>query len=340
MGSEVESTEERLKSFLGQLQVEYNILDRIVYKNKNQHRRCSYFQFLMKVRRDIRLLQSTHLEEILKSSFELIRGTRPKQKVQLLESLKRKRSESGKHNFLERLLGAARLLSQMIEPMLKAATQISTLLAQSFFMGFSLTILALLARIRVLVQQLLLDVVDVFNRVSSLSQKQQSVKLNKTQGSVEVFREYYPKNQSGISLACVWESDKFVLHEKVSEIESKAINHDRDTVEDLTEAPTIKYQSIDVLLGGDELARDDPDPGMLISTDNEVGTHAENCFKLDDDSKVAENPKKDQHCNIVPLTNLNSVSSPNQINPNSDTRNKVAFISVNKTDHNNKSKGT
>lgn len=32
-------------------------------------------------------------------------------------------------------------------------SQISTLLARSFFMGFSLTILAMLARFRVLVQQ-------------------------------------------------------------------------------------------------------------------------------------------------------------------------------------------
>lgn len=121
MGSEVETIDERLKSFLGQLQVEYGILDRIVYKNKNQHRRCSYFQYLVKVRRDLRLLQSARVEEILKSSFELIRGTRPKQKVQLLESLKR-RTDGGKHNFLERLLGAARLLSRMVEPILKAAT--------------------------------------------------------------------------------------------------------------------------------------------------------------------------------------------------------------------------
>ncbi|GMP52589.1 hypothetical protein CsSME_00018337 [Camellia sinensis var. sinensis] len=122
MGSEIEIVEERLKSFLGQLQTECGILDRIVYKNKNQHRRCSYFQYLLKVRRDLRLLQSAHIEEIVSSSFQVIHGTKPKQKVQLLESLKRRKCDSGKHNFLERLLGAARLVSQMVEPMLKAAT--------------------------------------------------------------------------------------------------------------------------------------------------------------------------------------------------------------------------
>ncbi|CAL5411058.1 unnamed protein product [Camellia sinensis] len=65
---------------------EIEIVDRIVYKNKNQHQRCSYFQYLLKVRRDLRLLQSAHIEEIVSSSFQVIHGTKPKQKVQLLES--------------------------------------------------------------------------------------------------------------------------------------------------------------------------------------------------------------------------------------------------------------
>ncbi|XP_058208759.1 uncharacterized protein LOC131321823 isoform X4 [Rhododendron vialii] len=114
MDSEIDIVQKRLNSFLGQLQVEFGILDRIVYKNKNQHRRSSYFQYLLKVRRDLRLLQSAHLEEIFSSSFLVISGTRPKQKVQLLESLKRRKCDGGKHNFLERLLGAARLLSQIL----------------------------------------------------------------------------------------------------------------------------------------------------------------------------------------------------------------------------------
>nr|XP_027062111.1 uncharacterized protein LOC113688491 [Coffea arabica] len=114
MDSEFEVVEERLKTFLGQLQTEFGILDRIVYKNKNQHRRCSYFQYLLKVRRDLRLLQSAKLEEILNSCFMVIHGKRPKQKLQLLESLKRRRCDGGKYNFLERLLGAVRLLSKQL----------------------------------------------------------------------------------------------------------------------------------------------------------------------------------------------------------------------------------
>ncbi|KAI7727244.1 hypothetical protein M8C21_033372 [Ambrosia artemisiifolia] len=115
MDAQAETIEARLQSFLGQLQSELGVLDRIIHKNKNQHRRSSYFQYLLKVlvRRDCKLLQLTNLLEIVNSSFIVINGNRPRQKVQLLESLKRRKCDSGKHNFLERLQGAARLLSQV-----------------------------------------------------------------------------------------------------------------------------------------------------------------------------------------------------------------------------------
>ncbi|XP_019187505.1 PREDICTED: uncharacterized protein LOC109181972 [Ipomoea nil] len=256
VGLEIETVEQRLKSFLSQLQSEFGILDRIVYKNKNQHRRCSYFQYLMKVRRDLRLLKSANPEEIFSASFDVINGKRPRQKVQLLESLKRRRTDSNKHNFLDRLLGVAHLLSQMTEPMLKAATQVSTLLARSFFLGFSLTVLALLARIRVLVQQMLLDVVFVFNRVSSLSQKEQAVRL--TQERFEVFREYYPAKQQPTFLECIWETDKYRLIEKkgASEVE----NQEKKIKEDACiETSKIKYQSVEIFLGEDECDKTVPD---------------------------------------------------------------------------------
>ncbi|XP_061996419.1 uncharacterized protein LOC133714333 isoform X4 [Rosa rugosa] len=242
MDSEAEVLEEKLTSLFGQLRAECAILERVVYKNKNQHRRSSYFQYLMKVRRDLRLLQSTKLEGIMGCCFQSITGKRPKQKVHLLESLKRRKCESGKYNFMERLLGAARLLSQMVEPMLKAAIQISALLARSFFMGFSLTILALLARLRVLVQQILLDVVSVFNMVSSLSQKKQSVKINQ---GVEVFREFYPTQEDFITLECVWKSDKFDLLERTqkSQIASPRVDLSLGT-------SSVLYRSIESSLGG------------------------------------------------------------------------------------------
>ncbi|KAL8046403.1 hypothetical protein ABFX02_08G175600 [Erythranthe guttata] len=249
MGSEIETVEQRLKSFTAQLQTEYGILERLVYKHKNQHRRCSYFQYILKVRRDLKLLKSANLEEILDTSFIVVNGNRPKQKVQLLESLKRRKCGGGKYNFLERLLGVTRLLSQMAEPMIRAAMEISTLLARSFFMKFSLTTLAVIARIRVLVQQILLDAVLLYNTVSSLSQKEQTVKLN--QEGFEVFREYYPiKEEATTMLECIWQTDKYILVEKTYKSEINNQENDRGDVS--LSAPKIQYENIEALLGVDE----------------------------------------------------------------------------------------
>ncbi|XAR56667.1 hypothetical protein NMG60_11037233 [Bertholletia excelsa] len=334
MGSDIEIIGERLESFLGQLQTEYGILDRIVYKNKNQHRRSSYFQHLLKVRRDLRLLQSTKLEELLASSFQVIKGTRPKQKVQLLESLKRRKCDGQKFNFLERILGAARLLSQMVEPMLKAATEVSTLLAQSFFMGFSLTVLALLARMRVLVQQILLDVVEMFNTVSSLSQKEHSVKI--THEGFEVFREYYPTNEQSVLLECVWETDKFVLHERISKSQTKSCDKFMDAIS--LGASKIQYQSVESFLGDDETGKVDPSKtseGLTYSKDNNDGSlegpviesegenQVKSILKAGDNSDVAATPIK-KPCETG-SSSFPSSSSPKFI---SGSRSKVAFLSV------------
>ncbi|CAM8978726.1 unnamed protein product [Rhodiola kirilowii] len=233
---------ERLNSFLTRLQSEYAIFDQIVYMNKNQHCRGSYFQYLMKVRRDLRLLQSFRLEEILTLCFYMIDEKKPKQKVFALEILKKSMLNNGKLNYMERLLGAARLLSQMAEPMLKASSKISIVLAQSFFMSFSVTVLAIIARLRVLVQQILLDVVSVFNTVSSIYRKQQSINI--IQG-VDVFRESYPKHKEMITLECVWETDKFVLIEWTHEVEIIAQDM-------LPIASTVKYASLEAFLEDDD----------------------------------------------------------------------------------------
>ncbi|KAK1318769.1 hypothetical protein QJS10_CPB04g01213 [Acorus calamus] len=243
-GSECTNLEERLGSLLGLLRTESGILDRIVYKGKNQHRRCPYFQYLLKVQRDVKLLRSSGLEETLSFLFQVISEKKPPEMVAFFERLKKKNTE-GKYNFQLRLLGIARLLSQMVEPILKAASNISYLLARSFFMGFSLTVLAILARLRVLVQQILLDVVSVFNTFSSLSRKQHVVKLNKK--GVEVFREYHPPSGEYLLLECVWDKDKFVLLEKACK--SNTESRDKEDIGEAVfplETPPIQYETIEI----------------------------------------------------------------------------------------------
>ncbi|XP_045819834.1 uncharacterized protein LOC123913228 [Trifolium pratense] len=286
MGTEFETVEGRINSMLPQLQYERGILERLVYKNKNQHRRCSYFQHLLKVRRDLRLLQLAKLEELVTSCFNVIKGDRPKQKIHLLESLKRSSAEKKslkrrkcndeKPNFLERLLGSARLLTEMVEPILKAATEISVLFARSFFMGLSVTIMALLARLRVLVQQILLDVVYLFNTVSSLSKKKQSVKI--THDGIEVFREFYPISDDDdddyVTLECVWKSDKYILHERKHKYKRENESQGEDSGENLSvQASGVNYNTIESILGDDEL---DPERVEKDAAAEQDSSHVKN----------------------------------------------------------------
>ncbi|ESQ30384.1 hypothetical protein EUTSA_v10011488mg [Eutrema salsugineum] len=292
---QAKALEEKLKSQLGQLELEHAVFERMVYKNKNQHRRCSYFQYLLKVRRDLRLLQTANMEEILKSCFPVISGNRTKQKIHVLESLKLKKSDTGKPNILERLLGALRLLSQMTEPILKAASGISILLACSFFIGSSVTFLALLARLRVLIQQILLDAVSVFNSVTSTSLKKQSVKI--AQDGVEVFREFYPKDEGCITLLdCVWKTDKYVLLETLQNRESSKPIEDNVSEDVTTKDSLVQYQTSVSSLG--------EDLSPLLEADNDGVTLREKC------SPIAESASS---------KNNNALQTENSENPEDTT---------------------
>ncbi|XP_044472887.1 uncharacterized protein LOC123201441 isoform X2 [Mangifera indica] len=334
--SKIESLEEKLKTLLAQLQAEFGVFERLVYKNKNQHRRSSYFQYLLKVRRDLRLLQSTKLEELLSCCFQVITGKRPKQKVHLLESLKRRKCDGGKYNFMERLLGAARLLSQMVEPMLKAATEISTLLARSFFMSFSLTILALLARLRVLVQQILLDIVSVFNAVSLLSQKKQSVKI--AQEGIEVYREFYPANQEYITLESVWSTDKFILLEKSNKSNVNSQEGDSGSKIPVGDS-AVPYQSLEAFLGDSEkvnnnrAAAEQPTTNIdenkinLLASLSDDGKPVDSTLKLGENSGTSETPCHELTSEGGLLVVSHSSPSSNPSTVKSGTK-KVAFVSV------------
>ncbi|CAN4102733.1 unnamed protein product [Withania somnifera] len=277
------------------------------------------------------------LAEVLSASFRVLYGKRPKQKVRLLKgtlNLKRRRSNGGKYNFPERLLGVAHPLSRMVEPMLRAAAEISALLARSFFMGFSLTVLSLLARIRVLVQQMLLDVVCVFNNVSSLSQREQAIKL--TQEGFEVFREYFPQKQQVGFLECIWKSDKYVLVERKNEKDARS--HEKEAGEDVSvEASKIQYESIGIFLGDDE-------PGKTASKDSiedgQAVTDKDKANSLEDPMQESNDESRAQVDSAIagpsgsdfdaPEAGPLPSSSPNK-NPaktKHGSRNNVAFVSV------------
>ncbi|KAI3896023.1 hypothetical protein MKW92_000901, partial [Papaver armeniacum] len=322
MDSENVELEQRLNSFFIQLQNEFRVFDRIV-------------------RRDVKLLLSAGLQEMWDFLFQIINEKKPTRTVNLLESLKRRKCNNEKYNYQERLLGVARLLSQMVEPMVKAAIEISSLLARSFFMGFSVTILAILGRLRVLVQQILLDVVSVFNMISSISQKEHSVKLNR-QG-IQVIREYYPSNDEHVTLECIWEQDKFVLLEKVNKFEIKK----RETG---LQSSNIKYQTVEAFLG----LEDDETGYKKIGTDksieehpnfksicgHEAGKSAEQPMNISVNAKVELQESiidEDIKSNEKPLDKSSGIDKEEAANPSPKSpqpqivvKRKVLFISIGK----------
>lgn len=53
-GSVEEGEEHRMRAALRHLQAEAGVLERLVYKHRNQHRGAAYFQYLLKVRLPLR----------------------------------------------------------------------------------------------------------------------------------------------------------------------------------------------------------------------------------------------------------------------------------------------
>ncbi|PIA42859.1 hypothetical protein AQUCO_02000362v1 [Aquilegia coerulea] len=270
MRQESEDLEKRIRSLLAQIQYESAILDKIAYKGKNQHRRAFYFQYLLKVRRDTRLLLSANLEEIFNYFIKAVGNKKPSCRI------KKRKLMSQKHHFRMRLLGVARLLSQKFvtwkgrvkfdnqvheryrmgpntwylqletqKPTREKKFELFAVLARKFFMAFSVVNLALLASLRVLI---LLDVVLVFNMLSSSSQDDQSAIL--TFEGVEIFREYHPSDNDVIALECLWEAEKFVLHEKTQKSEtSNQVKHVRGGIKTPLKPSSVKYQAIEAFLG-------------------------------------------------------------------------------------------
>ncbi|KAL9257618.1 hypothetical protein AKJ16_DCAP03575 [Drosera capensis] len=317
----------------------------------------SIMLLLCHVRRDLKLFLSIHIEDPLESGFNVITERKTAQKLALLESLKKRNREAGKYSFMERLLGAARLLSQMVEPMMKSAMyplylvvywlylmfEIATLLARSFFMGFSLAILALIARLRVLVQQedsegtfseticcisviqILVDVVTVYNEVSSISQKKQSLKI--TQDGVEVFRDYYPSMDEIVTLECAWETDKFVLVEKNTKC---SFSDEHQDFGGPSGTAPVRYNRVKAFLGVEELDSSETDTDHSVEEDltqrkkRKIDPFA---TLLNPSGTVAPSGKS---CEVECCNSSPYFKSSSLLKAESATKSKVAFISVKK----------
>ncbi|KAM3276469.1 hypothetical protein ACQJBY_044708 [Aegilops geniculata] len=324
-GSAEEGEEHRLRAALRHLQAEAGVLERLVYKHRNQHRGAAYFQYLLKVRRDLKLLLGAHLAEVINAVFPVITCRKPANTI-LVPNRQGKRKPGANHSHYKRLLGVARLLSQMAEPVMKGAVQISFLLARSFFVELCTAVLALLARVRVLTQQMLLDVVSAYNKVTDLTDKKQAVKISIDK--VQAFREYYPSsNDPSTILECVWVKDKFVLHEKTKASSQKTQDED---LKSCTPDSSIQYETLG-----------------LVSEEME-NLHGANTPAKQQQASLADHPDEATHCGDAGDSHSRRQLPNDQNTPGSllatpgaalaprrdvkpDTRKRVAFIAVGKT---------
>uniref|UniRef100_A0A0E0E8N9 Nucleolus and neural progenitor protein-like N-terminal domain-containing protein n=1 Tax=Oryza meridionalis TaxID=40149 RepID=A0A0E0E8N9_9ORYZ len=108
-----EEEERRLRGALRNLQQEAGVLERLVYKHRNQHHGAAYFQYLLKVRRDVTLLLAAGLGDVLTAVFPVLASRKPANTI-LTVNRQSKKKPGANHCHHERLLGVARLLSEML----------------------------------------------------------------------------------------------------------------------------------------------------------------------------------------------------------------------------------
>nr|CAB3463670.1 unnamed protein product [Digitaria exilis] len=308
-GSKAEGDEEqRLRAALRHLQAEAGVLERLVYKHRNQHRGAAYFQYLLKVsaarlpilvRRDLKLLLGAGLTEVLNAVFPVLACRKPVNTI-LVPAKQTKKKPGANHSHHERLLGVARLLSQM-----------------------------------------LLDVVSIYNKVTDLTDRKQAVKISI--GGVQAFREYYPSmNDACTILEFVWVKDKFVLHEKIKDSCQEIQVEDQKSC---GPESSIQYETLALVSEGrNALSPILHDKYMEILNTPNLETHLPT---KPADTIVAGQPDKMNRCSdagcsqserqlenesgacSVPET-LSTVHSVPHLNLKHETRKRVAFVAVGK----------
>ncbi|KAL6771914.1 hypothetical protein ACKKBG_A28270 [Auxenochlorella protothecoides x Auxenochlorella symbiontica] len=158
------------------LDMETMVLDRLLYRNKHQHRHAKYFQQLREVRRGLRSLASLQLDAALRALHDALQAGASRHALPTISmhlSLGHEQRLLPSHqaavSVLQRLLAAARLVPRLLGALQRAARQLAAQLALTFFVPLCLTCLSLLGRIWVLCSQLLLDVVGVYGTVMELA---------------------------------------------------------------------------------------------------------------------------------------------------------------------------
>ncbi|KAL0050812.1 hypothetical protein WJX82_007614 [Trebouxia sp. C0006] len=153
---------------------EVALLSKLLYKSKNQHRSSKHFQYLTEVKRCMKLLLQLQLSDLVGDLNHLRSNAgvgMPATASLVMFGRANKLhvpSQQAGILVLQRLLAGCRLAVRAIPAAHAAAAQLLAQLSMTYFMPFCLTALAMVARIQVLVCQLLLDNIKAYNSLLPL----------------------------------------------------------------------------------------------------------------------------------------------------------------------------
>jgi len=139
---------------------EHAVLQKLLYKNKNQHRRAIYFRYMQQIcKRDSGL----SFDQLVTSEDTFLGSNTVRMTPSILDCGGNLQIVADR--LLNELVSAAAQLRDNVQTINKCAVHMVTLLQQSYFMSFALTTLAVLGRISVLELRLLAALKRSFGRV-------------------------------------------------------------------------------------------------------------------------------------------------------------------------------
>ncbi|CAL8470705.1 g10247 [Coccomyxa elongata] len=138
-------------------------LERLLYKNKQQHRSSRHFQQLLDVHRCLQLWRRLDLQQLMAELAEHAKLRDSAREAQWLPNPQRQQPSPSAQLLLQRIIAGCRMMGLVQTAAHKAASALSAQLALTFFMPLCLTAIAILARVRVLAGQWVLDAVAAYN---------------------------------------------------------------------------------------------------------------------------------------------------------------------------------
>ncbi|RIA90700.1 hypothetical protein C1645_822997 [Glomus cerebriforme] len=134
---------------------EANILERLYYKNKNQHQRAGYFRKIIEVRKVLKRIKEMEINELM-SEFM---GTFYSTKIGKIRSTwDQVPSQEMVIFIMNRLIGIVLLMNKALNIYSDAFNTFNILLRQTEFMSFALACLAILARLNILTRVILEEI--------------------------------------------------------------------------------------------------------------------------------------------------------------------------------------